>query len=215
MKDERLQAFLSERVFPLKTEDGLFNQYRDDVKGIDRRGGAKIRRENLLGYLSSFKRKPQVLLVGEAPGPWGCRFSGIPFTGEGPLSRGELPFAGRQSSASEIPYSERSGDIFWDALRSHHPRFLVWNTIPFHPHRPGEPLSIRKPKISEVKAHLDLLAEIVGIIRPSRIAAIGRVAENALERIGQNSIYIRHPSHGGEQKFRAGIRSLFSNHGSD
>lgn len=44
---------------------------------------AVIARKNLLRYLTEMsKRKPSVLLVGEAPGKDGCAISGIPFTSE-------------------------------------------------------------------------------------------------------------------------------------
>ena len=205
-----LRKFFEKHIFTHSSSDTIFNQYQDNVEGIDRRDGAKIRRENLFSYLSSFKRKPPILLLGEAPGPWGCRFSGIPFTGEGPLSRGELPFTGKQTSANDTPYSERSGTVFWDLLAQYHPSFFVWNTIPFHPHQPDELLSVRNPKWSEVKAHLPLLQELLEILQPKQIAAIGRIAEKALHTIEQECVYVRHPSYGGVKLFRDGMERLFT-----
>jgi uracil-DNA glycosylase len=206
----RLREFYESRVFPRASTDILFNQYRDERRGFDARGGAKLRRENLLSYLSSFSRTPKQLLVGEAPGPWGARFSGVPFTGESPLSRGELPYTGNATSTSPEPYSERAGKIFWELLARHHPKFFVWNTIPYHPHKPGEPLSIRTPKWSEVREHLPLLEELLDILQPRAIAAIGRVAEKALRELDRDSTYIRHPSHGGVKLFQSGMTSFFS-----
>jgi uracil-DNA glycosylase len=205
---KELEAFFTKRVFTHSSTEILFNQYRDEVKGFDRRGGAKIRRENLFSYLSSLNETPWIFLLGEAPGPWGARFSGVPFTGEGPLSRGELPFSGQQSSQSEVPYSERAGAVFWDALRTHHTKFFVWNTIPFHPHKPDEPLSLRTPKWSEVVEQLPLLEDLISILSPKKIAAIGRVAEKALITLGHQSVYVRHPSYGGVKLFREGMRDF-------
>jgi uracil-DNA glycosylase len=210
IKEKTLKTFIEDRIFSYTSTDILFNQYRDEVKGIDKRGGAKLRRENLLNYISSLNEAPKVFLLGEAPGPWGARFSGVPFTGEGPLSRGELPFSGQQSSQSEVPYSERAGAVFWDALRNQHTKFFVWNTIPFHPHQPDEPLSLRTPKWSEVQEHLLLLDELISILEPSRFAAIGRVAEKALTTIGHDCVYVRHPSYGGVKLFREGMNLFFS-----
>jgi uracil-DNA glycosylase len=198
---EELGKFFTKRVFTYSSTD--------IVKGTDCRGGARLRRENLFNYLSSFSKTPDYLLVGEAPGPWGARFSGVPFTGEGPLSRGELPFAGEQTSASEIPYSERAGTVFWDALRTHHANFFVWNALPLHPHKPDEPLSLRTPQWSEVKEHLPLLEELVAILKPQAIAAIGRVAEKALSAIGRECVYVRHPSYGGVKLFQRGMVEFF------
>lgn len=209
MKDKTLISFLEHNVFEYPSTDTIINQYADEIEGIDRKGGATIRRENLLHYVSSFKGRPELLLLGEAPGPWGCRFSGIPFTGEGPLSRGELPFAGKQSSTSASPYSERSGTVFWELLAPYHPRFFVWNTIPFHPHLPGNYLSVRNPRWSEVKEYLPLLEELIAILKPQRIAAIGRIAERAVTAIGQQCTYVRHPSYGGVKLFREGMERIF------
>jgi uracil-DNA glycosylase len=210
MKDA-LKVFFEKQVFSRPSTRILFNQYKDDAKDLDIRGGARIRRENLFNYLSSLNGSPRCLLVGEAPGPWGCRFSGVPFTGERPLSRGELPFAGKATSVSEEPYSERAGTVFWETLRGYHSDFFVWNTIPFHPHREQEPLSIRTPKWTEVKAHLPLLEELLTILKPQKVAAIGRVAEKALTTVGCECIYVRHPSYGGVKLFKSGMSQFFNN----
>jgi uracil-DNA glycosylase len=210
MKLTRLHEFYESEVFPRPSTKILFNQFRDELPGYDIRGGAKIRRENLKNYLRTFKRTPKLLLVGEAPGPWGARFSGVPFSGEGPLSRGELPFTGSATSTSEQPYSERAGKIFWGLLAIHHPDFFIWNSIPYHPHQLGKPLSLRTPKWSEVKNHLPLLEDLLTILKPRAIASIGRVAEKALTEIGRKSTYIRHPSHGGVKLFENGITKFIS-----
>jgi uracil-DNA glycosylase len=210
IKDKNLEYFLNSKIFHHPSTEIIFNQYAGDIKGLDRKDGAKLRRENLFGYLSSLKRQPSILLLGEAPGPWGCRFSGIPFTGEAQLVRGELPFSGQQSSLSQSPYSERSGTVFWGLLKQHHPDFFVWNTIPFHPHRPDDYLSVRNPRWSEVKEYLPLLSELLDILKPKQIAAIGRVAEKALKTIGRDCVYVRHPSYGGVKLFREGMEKIFT-----
>ena len=58
-----------------------FNQYRDVHAGLDRPAGAAVRRRNLRRYLEAFV-SARFVLVGEAAGYAGCRFSGIPFTCE-------------------------------------------------------------------------------------------------------------------------------------
>ena len=72
-----------ERLFALLTNfqgEGTFNQYRDVTARFDLPNGAAIRRANLRCYLELFAGASYVL-VGEAAGYAGCRFSGIPFTG--------------------------------------------------------------------------------------------------------------------------------------
>ncbi|MEE9617623.1 MAG: hypothetical protein V3T90_11565 [Anaerolineae bacterium] len=49
---------------------------------------------------------------------------------------------------------------------------------------------------------------LVSLFPSARPYAIGRVAQRALEAIGVQSTYIRHPSHGGKRKFVAGVARL-------
>ncbi|RQV96048.1 hypothetical protein EH220_05835, partial [bacterium] len=98
---------------------------------------------------------------------------------------------------------------FWELLARYHQRFFVWNTLPFHPHLPGKYLSVRNPRWSEVKEYLPLLEELIALLKPQRIAAIGRIAERAVAAIGKQCIYIRHPSYGGVKLFREGMEKIF------
>src|SRR5690606_10917057 len=110
-----------------------------------------IRRDNLRSYLAAYESMPDILLVCEAPGPWGCRFSGVPITSESQLLDPAFPVHGRKSSTAAEPYSEYSANIHWRVLAPYFPRFLTWNTVPLHPHR-EDPLSIRTPTNREIDA---------------------------------------------------------------
>jgi len=70
------------KIFAIPSSEILFNQYMSSNIDVDLPNAAEIRRKNLYDYFKSFPKKPSFVLIGEAPGPWGCRFSGIPFTGE-------------------------------------------------------------------------------------------------------------------------------------
>jgi hypothetical protein len=216
-----LWNFFQEKVFPLPSTDRLFNPFRDVDPRVDLPEGRDIRRANLFGYLSSFKRKPPLLLIGEAAGPWDCRFSGVPFTGERDLCTGALPFRGERSSRAEPlltsgrtpPYTSQTAAIFWGVLRPRHSDFLVWNCVPFHPHREGRILSVRPPDTGEIRRFLDPLASLDRLLRPERIIAIGRRAEQALKAAGLSAPYVRHPSQGGARQFRDAMGQLFGQEG--
>jgi uracil-DNA glycosylase len=188
----------------------LFNFFHDRVDGLDIKNAVAVRRENLRNYLYCFRKQPKILIVGEAPGPWGARFSGIPFTGEGPLSRGELPFKGKTTSVSPVPYSEYSGNIVWKELAQYFPDFFIWNTIPFHPHKKSQPLSIRSPKQSEINESVHYFETLLTILKPKKIVAVGRVAERAAKAMDCDCLYVRHPSMAGINEFRKGIREIFA-----
>ena len=202
-----------EEVFSVPSTSGggfpLFNHYHDADPGADLPGAREIRRANLLNYLRSFSGRPSVVVVGEAPGWRGCRFSGVPFTSEVQLLSGVLPFMGRQSSARASPYAETSATIFWRHMASYRSQFLAWNCIPFHPHRPGDALSNRSPTRREIAAHLGLLSGLLSLLQPRHVVAAGRSAELALEQIGVAALYVRHPSCGGANEFRVGIAEVF------
>jgi uracil-DNA glycosylase len=200
---------LENKVFPIRPANLLFNQYGDKNLSVDLYDADKIRKQNVLNYLRSFSERPSILVIGEAPGPRGCRFSGVPFTSETQLCNCELPFIGQKSSSSNLPYSENSASIFWRAMLPYYAKFFIWNCVPFHPHKHEEILSIRNPTRTEVCIYSGLLSEIISLIKPKLIVAVGKKAELSLKQEGFSCIYVRHPSHGGAREFRTDIKKIF------
>ena len=203
-------AFLEKEVYPVPSTPELFNQYNeaDNDKRYDSVDGAKTRMDNLLNYVKSFSEWPNVLIVGEAPGPNGVRFSGVPFTTEVQLCEGQLPFKGMQSSKNgPYPTDKRKGksaSIFWSVMRPYHPRFFAWNCIPFHPHCRENSLSIRTPSKGELHAHMKLLSGVCDTINPKKIVAVGRTAQHALDYLGSTYFPVPHPARR-KREFQAGI----------
>jgi uracil-DNA glycosylase len=189
----------------------VFHLYRDRDPGLDLPDGPARRLANLRAYLRAHAGA-RFALIGEAAGYDGCRFSGIPFTGEEQLV-GESPLSwtsGRRvarSSASGPPRRERSAAIVWPALRDR-ADCVLWNTLPWHPHRPGEPLSNRSPTREEAAAGAPHLARFLELFPGAEPVAVGRVAEAALERLGVRARYLRHPSMGGKRAFLEGLARL-------
>ncbi len=208
MELQSLFNFLEKKVFDLKTSPPLFNFYKNFDLSVDLKNGAEIRKENLKKYLASFTFSPDIFLLGEAPGHKGCRFSGVPFTSERLLCNGETPFTGRQSSCDSYPKSEATASIFWRIMKSYHPKFIVWNCIPFHPHDPGLLRTNRTPTISEINLYSGILGSFIKIINPKKIIAVGKRAERALKHLNFDYYPIRHPSHGGSRLFEEGIKSF-------
>ena len=197
-------------IFPIPSTDTLFNPYNGWDARYDRPDADQIRRENLRNYLGSFPERPSVLVVGEAPGPWGCRFSGVPFTSEAQLCEGGLPFAGSQSSVRHPAHRESSATILWRAMLPYYPRFLLWNCVPLHPHKPDVSLSIRTPDSAEVAFYSRLLRTMYEVLAPEIVVAVGRSAERALASVGVSHRPVRHPSNGGARLFSAGIEEILS-----
>lgn len=188
-----------------------FNPYRGVDPTVDRPGADRVRRENLRRYLESFAAWPEALVIGEAPGWRGCRFSGVPFTSEAQLA-GSLPFYGAPSSLGEKPHNEAAATIFWRVMRAYHPRFLAWNSLPLHPHRPGLPLSNRTPVQSEIRQAEEALAKLIALLKPSLVITVGKSAAAMAQHLGLAAIQVRHPGHGGSKAFASGMRQVFEAH---
>jgi uracil-DNA glycosylase len=145
------------------------------------------RRKRLSDYLSR-RADARLLLVGEAAGYRGARVSGVPFTSER-----QLTGAGPAEATATIVQR-----VLAELGLEHD--VLLWNVVPTHPHRPGEPASNRRPSAKEIAAARRFLDELaVG----RQVVPVGRVAEAALGIEG-----IRHPSHGGAAAFRYGLARL-------
>jgi len=125
------------------------------------------------------------VLVGEAAGFRGARVSGVPFTSERQLSD-----SGPAEATATIVHRALAELALEDDV-------LLWNVVPTHPHRRGEPSSNRRPAQGEVRAGMAFLERVAA---GRRIVAVGRVAHSVL-----GGPYVRHPSHGGSAEFRAGL----------
>jgi uracil-DNA glycosylase len=179
-----------------------FNQYRQ-AGADDLPDAPATRLANLRHYLEQRAGAP-VLALGEAAGYQGMRWSGIAFTSERDLERFGPPFG---VTCAARRWSEPSGTIVHRVLREldAERRVILWNTVPTHPHRPGLPLSNRRPTASEIEAGAVFVERALALLSPAVVVAVGRVAESVL---GDRAAYVRHPANGGGAAFAAGMREL-------
>jgi hypothetical protein len=191
--------------------DGVFNQYQELHPDHDLPEGSEIRLQNLSRFLGFFTRVDYILLA-EAAGYQGCRFSGIPMTSEVQIAGPDPIHWARsgiysRSGRRDRLWREPSATILWETL-GERTDFLIWNTFPWHPMGKRGPLSNRTPRRGEVLAGVEVLRCLMDLYPGARLVAIGRVAERTLTELGMEPLYIRHPAHGGKPQFVAGIRSL-------
>lgn len=199
----------------------IFNQYRDHNDQIDVPDAATIRTENLRRYVAEATETASILVVGEAAGPWGCRFSGVPFTGEKQLLDPTFPLRGERSSKTILgrptkvapPFISRSAETFWGVMLPYNSHFMVWDAFPLHSHEPHDVLTVRNPNKNEVSRFGEALLLIKAYMKPTHIVAVGKKAYEELDALGEASIYVRHPSRGGKAKFTEGIQDIFKNDG--
>jgi uracil DNA glycosylase superfamily protein len=146
-----------------------------------------VRRERLEAYLRS-RRRASVVLVGEAAGYRGARVSGVPFTSER-----QLTGRGPAEASATIVHRVLAELGLEDEV-------LLWNVVPTHPHEPDRPYTNRRPTRDEVDCSALYLE---GVASGRHVVAVGRLAEQAT-----GAPYVRHPSHGGGEAFRAGLARL-------
>lgn len=200
---------------PRGSAPGVVNPYRESVPDLDGPGAARRRQTNLERYLERVGA-PRLVLLGEALGFRGGRFSGIAFTSErqlvGPEGR-RLPWAGspfQATSRNPDLWLEPSGSVVWDALGGDARGVLLWNTFPWHPHGVKGLLSNRTPERSLVAANLDVLEALLAELGEARVFAVGRTAQSALALLGLEAPALRHPAHGGAAIFRRQLRESLS-----
>lgn len=209
----QLNAAIANFLFAEPSSHELFNPYSTLDPDRDRPDAAAIRRDNLRRYLTERDRMPRLFVLAEAPGPWGCRFTGVPITSEEQLLDQSFPHSGTQASDRDEPHKEYSASIYWRVLAPYTWDLLTWNTVPFHPFKPDQPMSIRTPRVAEIKRFTPLLAEMLQILKPERTVAIGRKAERAYALVEHDATYVRHPSQGGALLFEEGMRTIIEDMG--
>jgi uracil-DNA glycosylase len=175
-----------------------FNPYRDTDPSLDRQGAAAVRLENLADHLR-VRPRPLLLLVGEAAGYAGCRFSGIAFTSERSLP------PERRTSRDPRGHVEHSASIVHRLLRELdlEDETVLWNVCPTHP-AGSTPLSNRTPRQGELAAGRPFLVRLMSILQPAVVVAVGVQAARALPRLAT----VRHPANGGAAAFRAGLAAV-------
>ena len=110
------------------------------------------------------------------------------------------------------PVSERTAAVIWSVLHEIHVPIFLWNVFPLHPHEPDDPFSNRAHNSRERSVGEDFLAELIVLLCPKRIVAIGNDAAKSLSRVAASKklVQVRHPSYGGQTEFLKQVRSVYS-----
>jgi uracil-DNA glycosylase len=177
----------------------------------------QIRLANLRRYFNHMlTHQPTILLVGEAPGYQGTYRTGVPFCSEsillGPPNRFGL-FGGGSNGHQRVYQDDRlwkepSATVVQRTLNELPYPVLIWATFPLHPHQPGIDLSNRAPNPKEILLGSAILQELIRLLEPQRIVAVGNVAEKGLGSLGIPALKVRHPSHGGAKLFHDQLLAL-------
>ncbi len=195
-------------LLPRQPGAGLFNPWTQKcaldsaADAVDRRM-ARLRRH--------FDVAPRFVLVGEAAGYQGCRYSGIAFTSERLLCAGSVPRIAREDrfTSRPLPFSEPSATIIWRTLfeLGLAESTVLWNALPLHPFPDGRELGNRTPLGPELEIGLPCLDLLSRHFSGLPLVAVGLQAEKAMRRLGvEPSVTVRHPANGGATKFATAMK---------
>lgn len=198
--------------------DDAFNPYSDLCSDFDRPDAARIRRHNLIMVLdAAIDRGVDSIWVARDLGYRGGRRTGLALTDEVHLGAhadllGTPPLA---RSTNGPAMAERTATVIWQMLIAIRQPVFLWNVFPLHPHDAGDPMSNRCHTRGERLASRHIMVGLIHLLSPSRVLAIGRDAQLALEDLGVTAEKVRHPSYGGQSEFIAGVSTHYGLDASD
>lgn len=211
----------------------VINPWRDYVEGYDIGPVAvEIRRDNLRRYLSPRISVAQFILIAEAVGYQGARFSGVPLTSERMVTGNhsfvdyQMIFSGKPSMRTSLPnipklnqmqekygFAEPTASIIWEAAlscRRWKPTdFIFWNMYPFHPFKSSqEMMTNRTPTPTELREGMKFADHLFRLNPNAHIIAIGRKAANTLTAYNVSHFSVPHPANGRAHLFRGAIKAI-------
>lgn len=201
----------------------VFNPWRDvDAVNDIGREAPVIRRDQLRRYLSERIGHAKLLLVAEAAGYQGCKFTGLAMTSErqllaaGPLD--DTHFAGVKSRTSResvkpAGFNEPTATIVWGRMLEAGlagQEWVNWNTFAWHPFE-GRALSNRTPTRAELEAGAPVLERFLALFPGVPVVSVGEKARGKLCELGVEALAaVRHPAYGGATEFGEGIGRVLS-----
>jgi hypothetical protein len=196
--------------------ENVFNPYADRCSVHDVIDAPSRRAAALLELLeAAVDTEVDAFWIGRDLGYRGGRRTGLALTDDVHLAVHALRWnvsIERATTGSLV--AERTAAVIWSMLALVPAAVFLWNVFPFHPHEPGDPFSNRSHRPDERAVGEQLLAQLIVMLRPRRLVAIGNDAAKAAHRLGGETeiIQVRHPSYGGQRDFVNQVECLYGVH---
>ena len=192
----------------------VFNPYSDRCTVYDLEDAPLRRSKALLELLqTAVASEIDALWIGRDLGHRGGRRTGLALTDDVHLTihatRWNISI---ERATTGTMVAERTAAVIWSMLALVSAPVFLWNVFPLHPHEPDDPFSNRTHRPHERAVGEALLAELVGMLRPRRLVAIGNDAAKVAFRLAAitKAVQVRHPSYGGQRDFVRQIRYLYA-----
>ena len=194
-----------------------FNPYSDQCAVHDLDAAPRSRSQALQSVLeAATEREIDSLWIGRDLGYRGGRRTGLAFTDDVHVqthaARWELSV---QRPTKGDVVAEQTAAVVWRILSQIKAPVFLWNVFPLHPHEPGNPFSNRSHNARERRAGEEFLSQIISLLRPRLLVAIGNDATRTARRLSDRHrvIQVRHPSYGGQTEFLTQISGLYDLNG--
>ncbi|MCY3728167.1 MAG: uracil-DNA glycosylase [Nitrospira sp.] len=196
--------------------ENTFNPYSNRCNIHDEDNAPFIRLQALASMLNVATRTEiDSIWIGRDFGYRGGRRTGLAFTDDAHVHEHakRWDFTIQRPTKGEV-VTERSAAVIWSILAHVKASVFLWNVFPLHPHKPDNPLSNRAHNALERKIGEEFLSQLISLIKPGRLIAIGNDAARTAHRLSyrHNVIHVRHPSYGGQAQFLAQMCELYHLH---
>jgi len=194
--------------------ENTFNPYsnRCTLHDVD---DAPSRRSNTLRTMLEIASESDIdaIWIGRDLGYRGGRRTGLAFTDDvhiGIHARRWGIVVDRPTKGQVV--AERTASVIWSVLSNIERQVFLWNVFPLHPHEFNDPFSNRLHNSCERKAGEELLFQLIHLLKPRRLIAIGNDAALTAHRLADHRdvIKVRHPSYGGQTQFLKQLRDLYN-----
>lgn len=194
--------------------ENTFNPYSNRCVVHDLDDAPYLRSKTLLSILeAAADSEIDALWIGRDLGYRGGRRTGLALTDDVHIcahaARWGIPF---ERPTKGAPIAERTAAVIWNVLAQIDAPIFLWNVFPLHPHESEDPFSNRSHNSRERRAGEELLFQLILLLKPRRLIAIGNDAAKTADRIADHHevVQLRHPSYGGQTKFLNQVRDLYN-----
>jgi hypothetical protein len=192
--------------------ENVFNPYSDCCPVHDRADASASRSATLSAILAAAaSRGAHSVWIGRDLGYRGGRRTGLALTDDVHVAAHAARWGIETRRCTKgLPVKERTAALAWSVLDEIDLPVFLWNVFPFHPHEPDLPFTNRPHRASERAVGEEILSELLRILRPERVVALGGDAASCGERVAPGKcLKVRHPSYGGQADFLRQMCDLY------